>query len=126
MPDPIECVVRSCADAARCRNRQPGATEAVSTRGRYLLGGAAEQYELLHVASVQRQFHDAGSFHDLTHADAARFDQTRVGLHFNGLGHLAHLERDVDRRIAVHLQNNSCLRKSAESRQGRFQLVGTQ
>ena len=103
MANPIQCVVRSRTDAACRRNRQPRPTEAVSTRRRYLLGGAAEQYEFLHVAAVQWQFYDSRGFHDLADADAARLHQAGVGLHFYLFGHLPHLKENIDGGVAVDL-----------------------
>jgi len=123
MANPVQCVVRSRTNTARRRNRQPRPTEAVATGWRHLLGCAAEQYEFLRVATVQWQFHDSRCFHDLTDAEAARLHQTRIGLHFNLLGHLPDLKHDVDRRIAVDLQDNTCLHECAKARQSRLESV---
>src|SRR2546427_8258628 len=111
MANPIQCVVRSCANTTCRRNRQPRPTEAVSTGWRYLLGGAAEQYEFLCVAAVQRQFHDSRSFHDLTDADAARFPQPAFPLTSNRFGSFPALGAKVIRRLPFTLRTNAGLRK---------------
>src|SRR5207249_9504349 len=109
------CVIRPCTNTAGGRNCQPRPTEAVSTGWRYLLGGPAEQHEFLRVAAVERQFDNARGFHDLTDADAASLDQTRVGLNFNLFGNLADLQDDPDSRIAVNLQHNAGLHECTEA-----------
>ena len=53
MADTVQCVIRSCTNAAGRRNRESGSTEAVSTSRRYLLRGPAEQDEFLRVAAVE-------------------------------------------------------------------------
>ena len=71
----------------------------------------------------KRQFHHADVVDHLTDPGAARLHQRRVCLNFDCFGNLTDFKRDVDYRIRADLQHDSGLRKCAESRKDRFQLV---
>ena len=58
-------------------------------------------------------------------ADAARFDQRRIGLYFDGLGNLTHFKRDIDYRIRIDVQHDTRPGKRPKARQRHLQLVRT-
>src|ERR1019366_7497198 len=62
---------------------------------------------------------------DLPDPRTARFNQRSVGLHLHLFVHGSDLQRDIDRRTAADLQDNSRLDISAESRPGSFEAVRT-
>ena len=124
MPNPVQGVLHRSAQSAGAGDQHP-AREARSTGRSRLHRSATQQQQLLRVAPVERQLHDPRRFHDLTDADAARLNQRRVGLDFHLFRNLADLERDVDRRVAADLQDNSHLHKRPESGQTCLQAVRT-
>ena len=119
MANPVQCVFGCGAQRACARDRQ-SAGETHSTLRSRLHGATPEQQQLLRVAPVERQFHDACGFHDLTDADAARLHQRRIGVDFNRFGNLADLEYQIDRRIAIDLQDNARPHNCAKPRQPRL------
>ena len=56
-------------------------------------------------------------------AGVPRFDQSRIRLNLDSLGNLTNCQTNVNHRITADLQNDSSLRKSAEPRKRRFQLI---
>ena len=127
MAYPVQRVLRGCTKAACSRNDDPPleGVSALTIAGsrRNLLGAAVQQEQFLRVAAVEGQFHDARGFHDLADGKAARLDQSRVGLNLDLFRNLAHLEHDLDRRIAVDLQDNTRLHECAKARQSRLESV---
>src|SRR5262249_12144475 len=81
--------------------------------------------ELVRLTPIQRQFQNAGIFHDLADACIPRFHQRRICLHLDALGYLTDLEGDVDNRIASYLQYDTGLYEAFEPRQRCFQTIWT-
>ena len=79
---------------------------------------------MLNVARVERQLQNTHVVDHLTDTRVPRFHQRRIRLNLDRLGNLTDLQADVNYRIAADLQHDSRLRKRAEPRKGRFQLVG--
>src|SRR5437660_5421586 len=81
--------------------------------------------QVRHLASIQREFQNSRVLDDCADCRAARLHLGGVRLYLDGLGHLADLQRDINRRIAVHLKHDIRLHKRAESGQCRFQSLRT-
>ena len=73
---------------------------------------------------IERQLDDSLLINHLTNAVAVRFNQPGIDLHFYGLGNLADLKNNRDRRITVNLKHNSGLNVSGETLKTGFQLIG--
>ena len=88
--------------------------------------GIAHQSEKLsHTASVQRHVDDGFVFDKLADGRAFGFEQGGGAAHFDGLGHLAELEREIESRYAPEFENETRTRVRAESRGGRGQAVAS-
>ena len=74
----------------------------------------------------QRKFEDPLTLDHLAHSRAARLDHRGIGLYFDLFAHLTDVENWIDRQVAVHLQDDSCLHKRTETRQRRLDPIRTQ
>ena len=90
-----------------------------------LNGCAGEGNEVGDLASVQRQFQNSCVLNDCADCRAARLYLCGICLNLDRLGYLADFQRDVYRRIAVHLKHDVRLHKRAKSGQRRFQSIRT-
>ena len=125
----IQRVIQSSVQTASDRKGRAGLIERISrarVRSWCRRCCSRKRNQFGSLTAVQRQFQNSRVLDDLADARAARFDQRGVGLNLDGLCDLADLQRDVDYRIAVDLQDKSRLGVCAEARQGRFQFVRTQ
>ena len=63
-------------------------------------------------------------FDDLAYADTARFHLRGIRLNFDLFADLADFQGRVDHRIRIHLQDDTGLNESPETRQRRFHSIG--
>ena len=123
----IRVVVHRAVEDPRDAERQAAgqrigltaAAAAHAAAGRIVLrlrhGRGEQRQQVRRVASVERQLEDAFVLHHLADAKRARLDRLRVGGDGDGFLDCAELEDDRDIRIAIHLQDDAGLDRSAES-----------
>ena len=94
--------------------------------GRALAAGRQTclEHELLELTAVQRQLEHLLVRDHLADAGIPRLDERRGALHRDRLGELSELQRDVERRIRIHLQDDAGLNEFAEALQLRIEAVG--
>jgi hypothetical protein len=83
------------------------------------------EHELRQLAAVQRQLDDLLVRDDLSDARVARLDERRGALNRDRLRDLPELQRHVERRVRVHLQDEAGLDELPEALQLCLEPVGT-
>src|SRR5262245_55655988 len=80
---------------------------------------------LSHTPSIHRHVDDGSVFNKLADGRAFRLQQGRGAAHFDCLGYLTELEREIESRHAPELEHEARTRVHTESRGGRGQAVAS-
>ena len=81
------------------------------------------QHQFLRPPTIQGQLHHALVIDDVAHGGALGLHHGRAGFHLDPLAYRAHLQADVDLRIAVDLQHDAGLEVGREAFLGDLDLV---
>src|SRR5207247_8967681 len=124
VPSAFEVTCSAVRDPASHGNYQYGiVSHPVQKAAASDIRHAGKENQFGDVASIQRQLDNPLVVHDCSQAAAVCFDKGSVCLNFDLIRYLPDLERDVDCRTRVDLQDNPALHVALEPRKRGLQHV---